>query len=89
MIKQRKYTGTYRDKKRNGNAIKLEEINQKALRKEGRLKSYRQRLKQYRQNWIFQTHKRKFYQQVGGDDTKAYQQLDSRKPTYFGLKYGN
>ena len=31
-------------------AVQLEEINQKVLAKEGRLKRYRQRVKQYRQN---------------------------------------
>ena len=43
--------------------IHLEEINQKVLTKEGRLKRYRQRVEQYRQNRIFQNNERKFYQQ--------------------------
>ena len=34
--------------------VQLEKINQKALAKEGRLKRYRQRVKQYRQNRTFQ-----------------------------------
>ena len=33
--------------------VQLEEINQKVLAKEGRLKRYRQRVKQYRQNSTF------------------------------------
>ena len=44
--------------------IQLEEINQKLLGKDGRLKRYRQRVRQYRQNWIFQNNDRKFYQQL-------------------------
>ena len=44
--------------------IRLEEINQKVLAKEGRLKRYRQRVKQYRQNKTFQNNERKFYQQL-------------------------
>ena len=78
MIKQRKATGTCRDKKEKVIQVKitiqLEEINQKVLSNEERLKRYRQRVKQYRQNRTFQNNERKFYQQVGGDDTKTYQQ---------------
>ena len=50
--------------------VKLEEINQKILAKEGRLKRYRQRIKQYSQNRTFQNNERKFHQQLGGHDTK-------------------
>ena len=50
--------------------IQLEEINQKILAKEGRLKRYRDRVKQYDQNRIFQNNERKFYQQVDGKCTK-------------------
>ena len=53
--------------------IQLEEINQKVLAKEGRLKRYRLRVKQYRPNRTFQNNDRKFYQQLGADDTKTYQ----------------
>ena len=45
--------------------IQLEEINQNVLAKEGRLKKYRQRVKQYKQNRIFQNNERKFSQQLG------------------------
>ena len=51
---------------RNKITVKLEEINQKVLAKEGRLKRYRQRVKQYRQNRTFQNNERKFYQHFGG-----------------------
>ena len=44
----------------------FEETNQKVLAKEERLKRYRDRTKQYRQNRTFQNNKRKFYQQVRG-----------------------
>ena len=50
--------------------VQLEEINQKVLAKEGRLKRYRQRVKQYRQNRTFQNNERKFYHQLVGHDTK-------------------
>ena len=54
-----------------------------------RLKRYRQRVKQYRQNRIFQN-KREFYQQFRGNDTKTYQQLDAREAEQFLSKiYGN
>ena len=41
--------------------VQLEELNQKVLAKEGRLKRYRQRVKQYRQNRTFENNERKFY----------------------------
>ena len=48
--------------------VQLEEIHQNVLAKEGRLKRYRQRVKQYRQNKTFQNNERKFYRQFGGDE---------------------
>ena len=51
--------------------------------KKGRLKKYRQRVKQ---NSTFQNNERKFYQQVGGDDTKTYQQPDARETEQFWTK---
>ena len=65
---------------------KLEEINQKVLAKEGRLKRYRQRVKQCRQNRTFQNTARKFYQQLGGSDTKTYQQPDIKETERFWIK---
>ena len=59
--------------------IQFEEINQKVLAKEGRLKRYRQRVKQFRQNRTFQINERKFYQQLGGDDIKTYQQPNAKE----------
>ena len=59
---------------------------QKFLAKEGRLKRYRQRVKQYRQNRTFQNNERKFYQQLGGHDTKTYLQSDTRETERFGTK---
>ena len=64
----------------------LEEINQKLLAKEGRLKKYRQRVKQHRQNRTFQSNERKFYQQVEEDETKTYQQPDARETGQFWSK---
>ena len=87
MIKQRKNAGTCRDKKEKAiqeKIVKLEEINLKVLAKEGRLKIYRQ--KQYRQNRTFQNNERKFYLQLGGDDTKTYQQSDAREAEQFWTK---
>ena len=61
-------------------------INQKVLAKDGRLKRYQQRVKQYRQNRVFQNNERSFYQQLGGHDTKTYQQPDSRETKRFWKK---
>ena len=66
--------------------VELEEINQKILAKEGRLKRYRQRVKQYRQNRTFQNNERKFYQQLGGSDTKTYQEPDAKETERFWAK---
>ena len=66
--------------------VQLGEINQKVLAKEGRLKRYRQRVKQYRQNRTFQNNERKFYQQLGGSDTKTYQQPDIKETERFWIK---
>ena len=59
--------------------IQLEEIYQKVPAKEGRLKRYRQRVKQYRQNRTFQNNERKFYRQLEGFDNKTYQQPDAKE----------
>ena len=71
MIKQKKDGGICRNKKEKATqekiTMQLEEINQKVLAKEEILKKYRQRVKQYRQNRIFQN----IYQQLGGHDTKT------------------
>ena len=66
--------------------VQLEEINQKVMSKEGRLKRYRQRVKQYRQNRTFQNNERKFYQQLGGSDMKTYQQPDIKETERFLTK---
>ena len=89
MIKQRKDAGIWRNKKEKATRGKirteLEEINQKVLAKEGRLKRYRQSLKQCRKNRTFQNNERKFYQQLG-DDTKTYQQPDAKATDRFWTK---
>ena len=66
--------------------VQLEEINQKVLAKERGLKRYRKRVKQYKQNRTFQNNERKFYQQLGGSDTKTYQQLDIKETERFWTK---
>ena len=68
------------------NVNQLEEINQKVLAKEGRLKRYRQRVKQYRKNRTFQNNERKFYQQRGGSDMKTHQKLDANETEQFWKK---
>ena len=59
---------------------------EKILVKEGRLKSYRDRTKQYTQNKTFQNKERKFYQQVGGEWVKTYQQPDAKEARRFWSK---
>ena len=66
--------------------VQLEEIHQKVLEKEGRLKRYRQRVKQYRQNRTFQNNERKFYQQLGGDNNKTHQHPNAKETERFWTK---
>ena len=69
MMKQREDAGIHRNKKEKATQEKItiqhEEINQKVLVKEGRLKRYQQRIKQYRQNRIFQNNERKILSKTG------------------------
>ena len=69
--------------------IQLEEINQKVLAKGGRLKRYRQSVKQYRQNKTFQNYERKFINNWEGVTRKHTNNRMQKKPNDFGLKYGN
>ena len=66
--------------------VQLEEINQKVLAEEGRLKRYRQRVKQYQQNRTFQNNERKSYQQLEGSDKKTYEQPDAKETERFWTK---
>ena len=56
------------------------------LAKEGRLKRYRQGVKQCRQNETFENNEKNFYQQLGGSDTKTYQQPDAKETERFWTK---
>ena len=59
--------------------MKLETIIQNILIKEGRLKRYQDKIKQYKQNSTVENNKRKFYQQVEGECTKTNQRLDAKE----------
>ena len=90
VIKQKKNAEINRNRKERTTqeklTLQLEGIYQKVLAKEGRLKRYRQRVKPYRQNRTFQNNERKFYQQLGGDDNKTYQQPDAVETERFWTK---
>ena len=85
MIKQKKDAGICRNKKERATPEKItiqpEEINQK----EGRLKRYRQRIKQRRENRTLPNNEIKFYHQLG-EYTKTYQQLDTKETEQFLAK---
>ena len=92
MIKQRKYAGTFRNKKEKATQekiiIQLDEINQKVQAKEGRLKRYRQRVKQYRQSRTFQNNEKnsnKNWEEMIRKNTNNRMQ---EKLNDFGLKNG-
>ena len=63
-----------------------DKTNQKILAKEGRLKRYRDKTKQYRQNRMFQNNEKKFYRQFGGEWAKPYQQAVAREAKRFWSK---
>ena len=75
MIKQRKEAETCIDKKDKT----TQEYKPECTGERRKIKRYRQRSKQCRQNRTFQNNERNFYQQLGGDDTKTYQQPDARE----------
>ena len=66
--------------------VRLEEINQKVPAKEERLKSKTKQKGKTKQNWAFQNNERKFYQQLGGHETKRYQQPDAKESEQFWTK---
>ena len=80
MIRQRRNAGTYLVEKEKATQVKQTiqygEINSKLLVKEGRLKRYRDRIKQCRQKKT--SKQQKNYQQVRGEYLKTYQQLDDK-----------
>ena len=88
VVKQKKNAEINRKEKTTQEklTVQLEEIHQKVLAKEGRLKRYRQRVKQYRQNRTFQNNERKFYQELRGDDNKTHQQPNAKETERFWTK---
>ena len=66
--------------------IRQEQINQKILAKEGRLKRYWHRVKLYRKNRFFQNNKRKFFQCVDGDFSKTKLQPEEKETKQFPNK---
>ena len=62
--------------------VQLEEIN----KKEGRLKRYLQRVKQYRKNRTFQTTKENSINSLEGMTQKTYQQPDTKETERFWTK---
>ena len=62
------------------------ETNQKVLAKEGRLKRFLDRTKQYKQNMTFQNNERKFNQQIEKEWAKTYEQPDAKEAKMFGAK---
>ena len=67
-------------------AAAADDDDDEVLEKEGGLKRYRKRTKLYRQNRTFQNNKRKFYQQVGGEWVKTYQQPNAKEAKRFWSK---
>ena len=53
---------------------------------ERRLKRYRDKIKQYRQNKTFQNNENNFYQQIVVEWTDTYQQLGEKKTRQFWYK---
>ena len=88
VVKQKKNAEINRKEKTTQEklTVQLEELHQKVLAKEGTLKRYRQRVKQYRQNRTFQNNERKFYQELGGDDNKTHQQPNAKETERFWTK---
>ena len=88
VVKQKKKAEINRKEKTTQEklTVQLEEIHQKVRAKEGRLKRYRQRVKQYRQNRTFQNNEKKVYQQLGRDNNKTHQQPNGKEIERFWTK---
>ena len=69
--------------------IQLEEIDQKIQAKEGRLKRYRQRVKQYIHKRILKKTKENSTKKCEEMTRKYTNNQTQEKPNDFGLKYGN
>ena len=91
VVKQKKNAEINRKEKTTQKlTVQLEEIHQKVLAKEGRLKRYRQRVKQYRQNRTFHKNEKKFF--INNWEGMTIKHINSRmrkKPNGSGQKYGN
>ena len=81
MLRQKEKSNTRKKK-----TLQLEEINQKVLAKEGRLKRHQLRIKQWRQNWTFQNNEKKFYHKIWGDEPKTYPQPETNEAKLFCCK---
>ena len=90
MIKERKDTGIYRDKKEKATKEKNNNKtwgNKPEITSEWkRIKETATKRKKYRQNRTSQNIERKFYQQLVGDDTKTFQQPDAKETERFWTK---
>ena len=63
--------------------IKLEKTKQKIPAKEGRIKRYLDKTKQFTQNRTFQNNDRKFYQQAVGEWAKTYKQPNVKEARFW------
>ena len=52
---------------RKGIVVVFEELKQRVLAKKSKISRFEQRIKQYRQNRMFQTDQKRFYQEINGD----------------------
>ena len=69
--------------------IQLEEINQKVLAKEGKLKRYRARVKQYKQNRTLKKTRKNSTDMQGDIARRHTNRLMQGKQKKFGAKYDN
>ena len=93
MIKQKKNAEINKNRKEKTTQekliIQLEEIYQKVLAKEGRLKKYRQRIKQYRQIGYSKILKESSINNWKEMTIKHTNKRMQKKPNNSELKYGN
>ena len=91
VVKQKKNAEINRKEKTTQEklTVQLEEIHQKVLAKEGRLKRYRQRVKQYNKIGHSKTLKENSINNWEGMTIKHINSRMRKKPNDSGLKYGN
>ena len=65
----------------------IEELKQRVTAKTAKVKRYKERIKQFRKNKLFQTDQSRLYQELNGEDRSGVSP-DKDEAKFFGVIYG-